>query len=461
MARINIITTEPLPLPGWPATGAGLRAWGLAQGLRSRGHQVQIFMPEKAAEGFAPPAGHAPPTQDFPEGIQTFFRPKAKEDMRIQDCDVLVLQHWGIARDLGELHVPMALDLAGPHLLERKFWGSPDSEADLFEKLDALRKADFLTASGEMQRLYFLPYLAMAGWDISVPSALPVIPFSLKADAAIAPVRTDRFLYGGFFLPWQDPSRAIGALLDEMDLLNCGELVFIGGAHPRSDVSRGKFEPLLARLRAHSRVKMFDPMSYDAYTALLREGGIALDLMGRNAERELAFTTRTVQYMACGLPAIHDNYSELGDLIADSKAGWSVDPEDDSAFRELVRGLLSGIIDPAEHSANAFRLVGEKLDWDKTINPLADFCASPYLRETKTRDRLAFEGKISRLAKLEAELRETTTELRTIRGRRWVRWGEDIASGRGIFRWALAVCAQIAGLLMISIFWISDHSRRD
>ena len=35
--KILILTTEPLPLPGMAATGAGLRAWGLAFGLRSAG----------------------------------------------------------------------------------------------------------------------------------------------------------------------------------------------------------------------------------------------------------------------------------------------------------------------------------------------------------------------------------------------------------------------------------------
>ncbi|MBI3736085.1 hypothetical protein HY256_06195, partial [Candidatus Sumerlaeota bacterium] len=353
MSRVSIITTEPLPLEGWPTTGAGLRAWGLAQGLRSRGHEVRLFMPEDAAAGFAPPEGSKPPTKDFPEWVATISRAKLSEDSRVQDCDVLVLQHWGIARELGEVHVPLAVDLAGPHLLERKLWGSPDFEKDLLEKLSALREADFATASGEDQRLYFLPFLAMAGWEISAEDPLPVIPFSLEADPAPAPPRADRFIYGGFFLPWQDPSAALETALEEMDAAGKGELIFIGGAHPRMDVSRGKFDTLAAKLHANPRVRSFGPMAYEAYLALLREGGIALDLMKRNAERELAFTTRTVQYMACGLPVIHNNYSELAGWIQESGAGWTLDPNHGDSLRRLLRGLLKGEIDPAPRAAAA------------------------------------------------------------------------------------------------------------
>jgi len=37
MARILVISGDILPYPGFPTTGAGLRAWGLAKGLESRG----------------------------------------------------------------------------------------------------------------------------------------------------------------------------------------------------------------------------------------------------------------------------------------------------------------------------------------------------------------------------------------------------------------------------------------
>ena len=48
---ILLVTTEPVPLPGLTATGAGLRAWALAEGLRSRGFEVEVAMAADALEG--------------------------------------------------------------------------------------------------------------------------------------------------------------------------------------------------------------------------------------------------------------------------------------------------------------------------------------------------------------------------------------------------------------------------
>lgn len=460
MSKILLLTTEPLPLAGWPTTGAGLRAWSLGLALRGRGHDVTLLMPDDAAAGFKPAEGTAPPTREFPAWVETFSRRNLAGDARLRECDAIVLQHWGMARDLPELSVPLAIDLAGPHLLERRLWGSTSPEADLAEKLDALRRADFITASGHRQRLYFIPFLQMAGWETGgLDDLAPVIPYSLVPDPTPAPARADRFIYGGFFLPWQDPTEAVEAVLTELDAAGRGELLFIGGAHPHADVSGGRFEPLLKKLQAHPRVKLIGPRSYDAYLALLREGGIALDLMARNAEREIAFTTRTVQYMACGLPVIHDNYSELGEMIERTGAGWTFDPGETDRLRALVRGILRDEVDVLGSRRAALALVQEELNADLTIEPLDRFCRAPCERAGKLRERLAFEERAVRSGKLEAELRETRSALDTLMGKRWVRWGLSLFSGRALLALPVAALATLIGLAMIPVFWISDLMR--
>ena len=43
-----------------------------------------------------------------------------------------------VLRELGEVDCPLAIDLAGPHLLERRFWGSRDPEGDRAQTMDEL-----------------------------------------------------------------------------------------------------------------------------------------------------------------------------------------------------------------------------------------------------------------------------------------------------------------------------------
>ena len=107
--------------------------------------------------------------------------------------------------------------------------------------------------------------------------------------------------------------------------------------------------------------------------------------MKRNAERELAFTTRTVVYLWCGLPVIYNDYSELSDYIREYNAGWTVDPEDRDAIRAVLKDIFEHPEQIRERSRNAQRLVQERLNWDLTIDPLCRFVCCADLRKSARR----------------------------------------------------------------------------
>ncbi len=378
MNHILVVTTEPLPVPGGLTTGAGLRAWGLAEGLRSRGFPVTIATP---LEGDQAREQSVNPTDDR---VRYFNRPELGALVEQENPDVVVMQHWGLVYTLPPLSCPLVIDLAGPHLLERLYWGNKDTEADREEKLAALRRADFIVCSGYYQRHYFYPFLAMAGFDLRTAD-VPVIPFSVSPEPVTGEppaVADTTFIYGGAFLAWQNPEKPIRWLLDEMDKAGKGRLLFYGGSHPNFDASAGRFVDLYRFLQGHPRVetrgwKPFSELQHDYAT----QGHVALDLMERNPERELAYTTRTMVYLQCGLPVIYNNYSDISHLISDNQCGWCLDPSDEAGFRNLARSILQ---DPAVALSKrpAARNTALSLSWDKTIDPLADFCANP-VRRTK------------------------------------------------------------------------------
>jgi len=375
MKNILVITTEPLPLPGGYTTGAGLRAWGLAQGLKTHGFHVTIATPLEGDQAHAQQASNPP-------GIRFFDRPHLGNLIGEMDPDVVVLQHWGLAYALPvRLPCPLVIDLAGPHLLERFYWGNKDDQRDLQEKLAALRRADFITCGGEYQKHYFYPYLRIAGWDLS-NAQIPVTPFSVPPEPRAEPLPTGdiTFIYGGAFLAWQNPEKAIRCLLEEMDSAGAGRLLFYGGAHPGLDASAGRFVSLHQALKGHPRVEMRGWKPFQELLSLYAtEGHVALDLMERNPERELAYTTRTMIYLYCGLPVIYNNYSEISQLIKKHDCGWTLNPDDESSFRTTVQNILNGRVDLATLRNNA-RGAAMKQTWDKTINPLVQYCSAPYYR---------------------------------------------------------------------------------
>jgi glycosyltransferase involved in cell wall biosynthesis len=427
-----ILTTEPLPLPGGVTTGAGLRAWGLAEGLRSAG--LDAWIATRAV---------AMPNLDKTEAQRhrvLLWEPDTVASLTEEhDPACIVSQHWGLLADVPPLARPLAIDLAGPHLLERRLWGAEDWAGELEQKLAALRRADFVVCSGERQRLYFFNHLAMAGFELDANS-LPVIPFSVSPELPEPQSAPDQFAYGGMFLPWQDPRTALEAVVETLEAEKRGRLHVWGGPHPRLDQSRGRFEALMDRLEASDRVETHTLTAFDDYVAALSRMGVAVDVMARNPERELAFTTRTVVYLWAGLPVIHADHDELGPIIAAANAGWVLRADDTDSLRGIVREILASPDQVAERAANAQRLVRENLTWDKTIEPLAAWCREPKLRDNRLSVSLAFETKDRELARLEAENRRLDAELATLRGKLSVR----VAQGLVSLRWLWAPLVWLA-----------------
>lgn len=382
LPSVVVLTTEPPPLPRMATTGAGLRAWATAQGLRAAGHgDVTLVV---AADAFAAQGGKVPPVPAGCPKVEAVPRAALREWFASRRPDVVVAQHWGLLRAAGPVSAPLAIDLAGPHLLERRLWGSKDPAADTREKLEALASADFTVCSGAAQRHYFIPYLLAAG-HAAAPDLCPVIPFSVSPDLPTPAEDRDTaaFVFGGFFLPWQDPERPLRWLLEELDARDKGRLVFFGGMHPTLDVSRGRFESLLDHLEAHPRVERRGVAPFDEMVLTLRRCGVALDLFPRNLERELAFPSRTVVYLWAGVPVIHGNYDDLAPLLEQYNAGWTLDAGDEAGLKRLVGRLTGHSEDVRRRAEGAQRLARERLTWEKTIEPLAAWTRDPRPREGK------------------------------------------------------------------------------
>jgi hypothetical protein len=368
---VLVVANDGLPYPGCPVSGSGLRAWGLGQGLTARGHDVRFAMPAEAAAPGLPNGEGGPLLYD---GVGL------REVIERTRPDVLVFQHWPRVGVADDLDVPVALDLHGPLMIEAAFQRRADEDrAELARvKTQAFRRADFISCAGEKQRQYFLPWLMLAGGDPTVES-IEVIPVSLSPDVPEHVWESDEvnFVYGGMFLPWQDPSLGLATLVSVLESEGRGRLDFFGAPHPQFEMALGVFEDLEARLRRSSRVAVRGLRPRDELLDHYRRSYAALDLMRRNNERELAFTTRTVEYLWCGLPVVYHDYGELSSMISEYEAGWVTPADDVAGLEKIVRGILRDPEEVRRRSRNAQRLARERLNWDRTIEPLDAFCRHP------------------------------------------------------------------------------------
>jgi glycosyltransferase involved in cell wall biosynthesis len=369
VARVLVASGDVVPAGGGAATGAGLRALGLGEGLRARGHEVTYVMPEEHRARLGAEAGLAFYGAEGLDGL-----------LAAHDPDVLVLQHWPLAGMVSAGHrARLVIDFHGPLMLETLF-RHPESIGPYAPmKLQALARADFFTCASERQRYYYAAFLLAAGIDLREPP-IAVIPFSMPPELPerqgwpSPPV----FVYGGVLLPWQDPSAGLIALVSELEAAGAGELRMYGGNHPWMELGlEGRVAELEERLGGSERVSFPGMLPRTELVGEYAAATVAWDLMARNLERDLAFTSRTVEYLWCGLPVVYNDYAELAEYIRRADAGWTVDPEDEDAIRQVVRQILAEPETVRRKGENARQLVRRELAWDVSIGPLDDFCRSP------------------------------------------------------------------------------------
>jgi glycosyltransferase involved in cell wall biosynthesis len=401
--RVAVVSIDPLPLPGLATSGAGLRAWQLGQGLRACGHDVTFVQPEGVLRQLAVP--------ETP-GVVGFHEPQLRERIAELAPDVVVFQHWFWVGQLGDLDVPVALDLHGPVLLENAHRDRAQLPALVQTKLRDLWRADFLSCAGVRQRPYFYAWMALAGYDMRA-DALAVIPVAL--DPAMPernPGDEIMFVYGGIFLPWQNPALGLTTLAETLEARAQGRLKLFVGPHPVQSLPTAELDALMARLGASPRVERPGLVAHDQLIAAYLSASVAFDLMAPNPERELAFTTRTVEYLWCGLPVIYNNYAELAEYIEAYQAGWTVDPCDRAAIRRVVEQVLDAPEELARRGQNARRLISERLNWTAAIEPLDQFCRNPRRRAPRAAPLASDAGALlALLHERDGQLAQMTNEI--------------------------------------------------
>jgi glycosyltransferase involved in cell wall biosynthesis len=378
--QVLLISPDVLPVGEIPASGSGIRAWALGKGLESMGHHVHFTMPAPAFRGREDQVPH-----EYFEGAWTPDNLQSIVDATVPD--VIVSCGWPNLNWTDRASVPVAVDLTGPHLLERAYQGYRDVPTNADEKIRSLARGDYFTCIGERQKYYFQAWLAQAGVSvIDLSKNLSVIPYSVDPDLPAHYWPDDwsgtdvHFVYGGIFLPWQNPASALLTVASTLEDRDTGLLEIIGGRHPFYPISTGEYGPLIERLSTASHVRMTPLLPHDELVQRYTRAHVAVDVMVPNAERELAFPSRTVHYFWCGLPVIHPAYSEVAGHIREYEAGWVVPHDDPEALRRVVESILADPSEARRRGENAQRLARDRFAWDHTIGTLEQFVRRPFMR---------------------------------------------------------------------------------
>jgi glycosyltransferase involved in cell wall biosynthesis len=375
-----IFTTDIPPVPGVPTSGTALRTFGLAQGLKALGHEIIVSVPKTALDGFRKVVATKPELKETLRSFELNAFDGRNQTSLIENsgADLVLCGHWPAFASAVKPSIPVVIDLAGPHLLERHYQKSENQDGAIISKLNVLNRADYFIVSGAKQRLYFLSYLLRA----KVPAAekrICTIPMPLPPETPLSGVARPmmngasfepRFVFGGVFLPWQNPSFGLKTVAAELTTRGKGHLTCIGGQHPNYPINEGIYRALFDELSRNPRVKTLPMAPYEDFISLLGEQDVAIDLMEWNLERELAVTIRSTTYLWAGVPVIYNSYADLGALISRYDAGWLVPPGDEAALCSVMDEIFSSPEVLQRKSVAAQTLAREQFAWDRAIQPL-------------------------------------------------------------------------------------------
>jgi hypothetical protein len=220
--------------------------------------------------------------------------------------DIVFVEQWALLEHLDRIgKIPIICDLHGS-LLWENWYKNCYSPMQMRSKIMALSKADAFVVPGMRQYYYFLGWAMMAGLPcdenrvFQIPLVLDPSPYD---DALSTPEK--RIVMGGADWPWVEVE------IKEKILLYLKEQGY--------ELMSFNHKPMERDLEGQ-KSSFTGKCHKDLIPYYLQSAG-AFDFYKLNRERELAITTRTVEYLYCGLPVIYPEGLELSSVIGEKGLG--------------------------------------------------------------------------------------------------------------------------------------------
>jgi glycosyltransferase involved in cell wall biosynthesis len=311
---------------------------------------------------------------------------------------------------LTQTNKPLVVDAYIPSILEnlQRHVNQPPATRNLHHAshrgihTQQLRAADFIICASERQKDFWLGWLAAQGRlnpythqdDPTMSRLIEVVPFGLPAH----PPRHDKpvlkgiyktigvddkvILWGGGIWDWLDWRNGIKAMHVVSQIIPEAKLFFMGtGNNNLVSTSRNAVPQAIALSKTlglyDKNVFFNDWVPYMERHNYLLEADIGLNLHTNHIETRFAFRTRLLDYIWAGLPIV----ATAGDVMSDEVNRWNlgqVVQNDDVG--QIIQTLLMLLRTPNLRQVYQpqFDQVRSRYMWETVMQPLINFCESPY-----------------------------------------------------------------------------------
>lgn len=394
MGRITILAHDQVRSR---MAAPSIRCLEMARGLAARGHAVTLAIPNQ------PEIDLSPVRQIRDEG-PALAAAIAKSDVVITGGGPYPSTAAGVPP-----HIPHVVDMSFPLLLEGLAMHGPYPDAWPETTLrgfvrrmsDRLLRADVLLCASQEQRHFYLGCLGVLGRltgqliesDPAADRLLRLVPFGCSSTPAVntggGPRRSIAgigesdyvLIWSGNVADWYDPEMVIHAINSAAKVVTNVRLVFIGANAQGERLGRTP-TGVRARLLAEElglagrHVFFWDEwVPYETRADWLLDSDAAVIASPRTLEAELAVRARCLDYVWCATPLITTRGGSFADAVSRSRLGLVVEPGDVAAMSDAIITMA----DPRLRAEMRARLeaIRPAYEWDRTLRPLLDFCASP------------------------------------------------------------------------------------
>ena len=369
--RVAILANDVVPGMGLPVAAPGIRAWGMAEGLRALDHDVVVIIEPWVLST----VWTAPLPPPVPRGCLVLRPNRIAEYVRTHRVEALVICNSNHAAALGQLgDCRLVYDFFAPKMLELAENVARSDHADALaalekRKLAAIARSDAVAVNGAKKLPYVREWLARSGVpDLPCAVVNPGVPPIAPEPPEDGPLRA---IVTGYLQPWSQPGAWAGAV---MPLLDEGAMTLdlLVARHWGQRQTQEPVPQELQTLYQHPSVVRHDALRLGDLRRLLSRSHVSIDVFARNPERELAMVTRSVVALATGLPVLHVPFTEVSPWIETYGAGWLVDDDDALAMTDALGAVAADRARLGQARDGAVAVSHEVLDPAVAAAPLSE-----------------------------------------------------------------------------------------
>ena len=401
MKKVLLISNDVI---GERMAGPGIRFWEFAKAL-SGDFQVSLAVPNEdhpAGRGFA---------------AYSYGRNEGRLRELASSADVIVFQGFILHNYpfLTKLGVPLVVDVYDPFVLENMQIRAHETMlererihgSDLAVLNSQLWAGDFFLCASEKQRDFWLGMLLALNRvnpytydsDETLRTLIDVVPFGLPSTP---PEHTRQvlkgvyktigqddkvILWGGGIWDWFDPRTLIKAMANIAARRDDVKLFFMGTKHPNPLIPQMQATDqaiqLSQDLGLYDKFVFFNEwVPYQERQSYLLEADVGVSLHLDHLETRFSFRTRLLDYIWAGLPIVTTRGDSMSELVEQHNLGKVVNYGDVGQVAEALLELL-GTPNLREVYRPGFEEVRGQFTWERTVEPLARFCAHPRLAPDK------------------------------------------------------------------------------